>query len=97
MKKIKFSKELIPLIMNGEKTTTWRINDDKNLMARDILTLTNTDNVEFARGRIIEVKEKMFMDMNDKEREELRELNENHYNIEINDLTKLKKIRFKIL
>jgi hypothetical protein len=34
MKTLKFYDNLIPLILSGEKTSTWRIFDDKNLSAK---------------------------------------------------------------
>jgi len=35
MKSLKFSAELVPLILSGEKTMTWRFWDDKDLDSGD--------------------------------------------------------------
>lgn len=37
MKQLGFIEELIPLVKSGEKTVTWRVNDDKNLSAGDTI------------------------------------------------------------
>lgn len=60
MKTLKFTPELIPLILSGEKTSTWRIFDDKDLSVGDELSLVNkTTGEEFVKARIISVREKM--------------------------------------
>ncbi len=58
-KTIKFEEKLAQLILDGKKTSTWRLFDDKNLVTGDKLSLVNsgTGN-EFARAIIINVREK---------------------------------------
>jgi hypothetical protein len=59
MKNVKFTAELAQLIISGEKTSTWRLFDDKNLSLGDDLEFVNSDTGEkFGEARIIEVKEK---------------------------------------
>ena len=61
MKTLKFVTELIPLILSGEKTSTWRLFDDKDLQVGDELSFINrTTGEEFSRARIISVMEKTF-------------------------------------
>jgi hypothetical protein len=39
MKIVKFRDYLVPLVLSGEKTSTWRLFDDKNLSAEDEIEL----------------------------------------------------------
>ena len=59
MKKLKFKSNLVTGILSGERTTTWRFFDDKNLSAGDQLSLLDaaTGN-EFAKAEIVHVNEK---------------------------------------
>lgn len=43
MKALKFTPELSQLILDGKKTTTWRLFDDKDLKDGDIVTCLNSD------------------------------------------------------
>lgn len=66
MKVIKFSPLLVPLILSGEKTRTWRFFDDKDLSVGDELSLVNKQTLfEFAKAKIVFVKEKKFSDITD--------------------------------
>lgn len=59
MKTLKFVTELIPLILSGEKTVTWRIFDDKNLSLGDELSfIDRITREEFAKARIMTIREK---------------------------------------
>jgi hypothetical protein len=56
---VKFRPYLIDLILKGEKTSTWRLFDDKNLSVGDEITLMNWTTKEiFAKATITKVKEK---------------------------------------
>lgn len=56
MKMIKFAEELVPLILSGAKTSTWRVFDDKDLQEGDDLSFVNKQSgVEFARAQAIGV------------------------------------------
>lgn len=58
-KLIKFVPHLIPLVLSGEKTSTWRLFDDKDLLVGDNLILINkATGEEFAKARIVKVNEK---------------------------------------
>lgn len=58
-KKLHFEKKLVPLILSGEKVSTWRLWDDKNLTENDIVDFleSGTDN-HFATGKITKIIEK---------------------------------------
>lgn len=59
MKVLKFRPHLVKLILEGSKTTTWRLFDDKNLQAGDKLTLQNWETgKDFASAEITEITEK---------------------------------------
>lgn len=59
MKTLKFAPELVPLILSGEKTSTWRIFDDKDLSLGDELIFINkATKEEFAKARILTIREK---------------------------------------
>jgi len=66
MKTIKFRPALAKLILDGEKTTTWRLFDDKDLQAGDQVELMNWETKEvFGHATISEVYEKPIKDLND--------------------------------
>ncbi|MFA6094419.1 MAG: ASCH domain-containing protein [Candidatus Paceibacterota bacterium] len=59
MKTLKFRPELASLILLGEKTSTWRLFDDKNLTLGDEIILINkSTGEEFGKAVIIELREK---------------------------------------
>ena len=59
MKKIKFRRELAGLILNGQKSSTWRLFDDKDIQVGDNLKLVIWENGEvFATAAVIKVTEK---------------------------------------
>lgn len=57
-KTLKFDGSLVPLIFAGEKRTTWRVNDDKDLQEYDRLILINkTTGKAFAKAVIKHIEE----------------------------------------
>lgn len=61
MKTLKFKEKLSKLILSGEKTTTWRLFDDKDLQVGDEVSFLVKETLEeFAKVRLIEVKENVF-------------------------------------
>ena len=66
MKTIKFRPELAQLIIDGKKTTTWRLFDDKDLQAGDAVELMNKATLQpFGRAVISEVIEKPIKALDD--------------------------------
>lgn len=64
MKVIKFRPYLIPLVLSGEKNTTWRVNDDKDFQVGDEVSLVNWETLqEFSQGKVISVIEKKFKEV----------------------------------
>jgi len=59
MKSLKFKSNLAEQILNGNKTVTWRLFDDKNLQIDDELDFINFETGEhFAMAVVTETKEK---------------------------------------
>ena len=56
MKRLKFAEPLPAMVLGGEKTTTWRINDDKDVSIGDTLSLCDTDGREFAAALVHSVR-----------------------------------------
>lgn len=64
MKTLKFIPHLVPLVISGEKTSTWRLFDDKDLQNGDNLLLINKETgEEFAKATITKIKEKKLKDL----------------------------------
>ncbi len=107
MKTIKFSKTHMPSILSGQKTTTWRCFDDKDLRKGDeIVFLDHETKKPFVKAMLTEVKEKTFKELDKKDREGHEEFRDDkemlktyseYYKTEITPETPLKIIKFKIL
>ena len=107
MKTLKFRKELADQILDGKKTSTWRLFDDKNLSNGDEISLIIWETGEqFAVAKIIDVIEKSFNELNEKDFEGHEKFNSKEqmyknyskfYNKQINQFTKLKIIKFKLI
>ena len=66
MKSLKFRNYLVPLVLSGEKDSTWRLFDDKNLSIGDQIELKEFGNDEaFAHAKITKIIEKAFKDLSD--------------------------------
>lgn len=107
MKQMKFAKELVDLIQSGEKTSTWRLFDDKNLQTGDeVLFVRRPEIVPFAKARLTHVYEKKFKELTDTDKEGHEQFSTNHgmyttytgyYGRPVNGYTVVKIIRFEIL
>ncbi|MBI2003425.1 MAG: ASCH domain-containing protein [Parcubacteria group bacterium] len=59
MKSLKFQPHFVKEILEGRKTTTWRLFDDKDLKVGDKLEFLNAETLEkFAEAEIIDIKKK---------------------------------------
>ena len=57
-KQLKFREHLIPSILSGEKSSTWRLFDDKNLQVGDELEFINwSTKAKFGDAAILDMKE----------------------------------------
>jgi hypothetical protein len=106
MKRLKFSELLPVLILSGQKNTTWRINDDKNIEVGDTISLCYNDGREFAKAEVIQVKETTFENLTEEDKkghekfssdEEMYETYSRYYKMEVTPKTKVKIIKFRLL
>lgn len=107
MKTLKFRHHLVSKILDGSKTTTWRLFDDKNLQVGDKLKFLDWETGEkFAEAEITKIKEKRLggieeKDFNGHEKYEGKETMLNHYKKYYGDKvtlnTSIKMINFKLI
>lgn len=61
---------MVKEILEGRKTTTWRLFDDKDLQVGDKLSLLNFETgEEFAKAEITEIREKKLGELEDSDYE----------------------------
>ena len=107
MKTLKFAPQLVPLVLSGEKTSTWRLFDDKELAAGDVLRLMHKETGEvFAVARIAAVEEKALgkigaEDFSGHEKfesgEKVFEAYRGYYGDKVNENTIVKMIDFEVV
>lgn len=106
LKTLKFVEPLPELILAGKKTSTWRINDEKNIISGDILSLCYQGGKEFAQAEVLEVifsklgnlnpAEKAGHEQYDSEQAMYKTFSK-FYNMTVNSETEVKIIKFKLL
>lgn len=105
MKKLKFAHHLIEKVLNKQKDTTWRVDDEKDLLVNDLLSLRTNENEEFAQAKVIWVKQTTFENLTKEDAEghekftsqkEMYETYKKYYNKEITPQTQVKVIKFKL-
>jgi hypothetical protein len=107
MKILKFNASLVPTILDGSKTATWRLFDDKDLQAGEYIELRVFGSEEsFARARIVTVKELLFKDLTENDRlgHEAYQSNEQmyaefsrYYNTTVGPMTSLKIVNYQVI
>ena len=107
MKTLKFKKYLSELILSGNKTSTWRLFDDKDLSIGDRVSFVVWETgEEFAQVELIFVKETTFgqLTSNDwqghekfESDEEMYQTYEKYYNHLVDENTPVKIIKFRFL
>ena len=107
VKTLKFAPHLVPLVLSGEKTATWRLFDEKDLQEGDILDLLEQSNGNtFAQAVIVSVKEKQLQDLRDDDyvghekfesQEKMYETYRGYYGDRVTPETLVKIIRFEII
>ena len=105
MKRLKFFQKLVPLMLSGEKTTTWRLWDDKDLQIGDQVECLVSETMEpFGSFVITEVIEKPLKNLEESDfaghekyddLEKLYKDYTNYYQRQVNGDTMLKVVRFK--
>jgi hypothetical protein len=107
MKTLKFSQDLVELVKNGSKTSTWRLFDDKDIKVDDLVTLIKRPElIPFAEAKVTEVLVKSFKELIDEDKEGHEKFDSeelmyktysDYYKQEVNPDTEVKIIRFTIL
>lgn len=106
MKTLKFAPNLVSKVLDGEKTSTWRLFDDKDLRVGDELVLVNKETgEEFAKAVITKVREKKLKDLQDNDfeghekyesEEKMYETYRKYYGDKVNPDTIVKIIDFEL-
>ena len=106
MKHLKFQEQLVKLILEGKKHSTWRINDEKNIIVGDELSLQHKDGREFAKAQVTWTKETTFGNLTKEDKEgheqydsekEMYAAYSQYYNIQVTPQTRVKIIKFRLL
>ena len=107
MKTLKFKSHLAQQILDGTKTVTWRLFDDKDLQTGDKLELINSDTGEkFADAEIAGAREKKLGEIDDSDfdghekyesSEEMLRHYKEYYGDRVDLDTMIKIITFKLL
>jgi hypothetical protein len=107
MKTSKFRPHLVPKILDGTKTSTWRLFDDKDFHEGDLLELINKENLEvFAKAKIVSVEEKELGELTDEDwvghdkfesDEEMYSIFSKYYGKEVTPKDKIKIVVFELI
>ncbi len=107
MKTIKFKPHLVDQILEGSKTVTWRLFDDKDLRVGDELSFINSETGEhFANAKILAITEKKLDEIEEgdfkghekyKKRTEILDHYKEYYGDKVDWDTTVKMVRFKLL
>lgn len=107
MKTLKFRPHLIPPILSREKTSTWRLFDDKDLQVGDTIELINSDTKEvFGEADLTDVKEKPLGQLEDvdfeghekfESEEKMYETYRKYYGDKVDENIIVKIIKFKLI
>ena len=106
MKRLKFAPDLVPLILDGSKTSTWRMFDDKNLSVGDELEFVNAETGDvFAKAKISYVKTTCIANLSEDDRaghepfesdKKMLAWFQNAYDKGVTTATPLKIVRFRL-
>lgn len=107
MKQIKFSPELVVLIKNGSKTSTWRLFDDKDLKTGDVVEfVARPELTVFAQAKLTKVLEKKLGELTEEDKdghekfssdEEMYKTYEGYYKQPVGPDSPVKLIWFEIV
>ncbi|HLC68102.1 MAG TPA: ASCH domain-containing protein [archaeon] len=107
MKQLGFIEELIPLVISGEKTITWRVNDDKNLSVNDLVECVESKTrKQFCRIKLLSIRNTTFGQLTDDDwkghekfasSEAMYKQYSKNYGFKITPETPLKVINFRLI
>lgn len=105
MKTLKFREPLPEMILRGDKTKTWRINDKRGISKGDELSLCYNNAVEFAKAKAVHVTEKTFAQLTEEDfighehynsSEEMYRTYSGYYGFKVQPQTNVKIIEFRL-
>lgn len=106
MKSLKFAEPLPQLVLDGEKDTTWRIDDEKEIAVNNKLCLKDNEGREFAQARVFWTKMTAFGRLTEEDKDghesfesepEMYETYSNYYDMEVGSETPVKVIKFELV
>lgn len=107
MKTLKFRPELTLKILSGEKTSTWRLFDDKNLAVGDELLFLNKETLKsFGKAIITSIKIRTLGGLTEDDwighekfssKKEMYETYKKYYGDSVNEKTEVKIITFDFI
>jgi hypothetical protein len=107
MKTLKFRPHLAEMILKGEKTTTWRLFDDKDIQKGDHIALINWETKEeFAQAEVMDAWEKKLGEVEEKDfsghevfkdKEEMLAEYRHYYGDRVDLDSPVKIIKFKLI
>ncbi len=107
LKSLKFAPHLVPMVLSGEKYSTWRLWDDKNIEVGDELKLLGwPDLEEFGEAKVVKIIVKPLGQLTEEDRlghegfasdEQMYETYTNYYGRPVDPLTTVKIIWFELL
>lgn len=106
-KTLKFDPHLVPLVLSGQKVSTWRLWDDKDLQAGDeVAFIEFGTNKQFASAKLTKVLEKPLGELTTEDKkghetfsndEERYKTYERYYDKQVNAEISIKIILFKLI
>lgn len=106
-KTLKFAPDLVPLVLSGEKDSTWRLWDDKDLKKGDMITLVGRPELTpFATAEITSTIEKTIGELTEEDKKghepfttnkEMYKRYTEYYKKLVDPKTPLKIVRFKLI
>ncbi len=106
-KQLRFASDLVPLVLSGQKTSTWRLWDDKDLQEGDVITLIRRPELTpFAVVKITSCIEKLMGELTEADKkghepfrtdEEMLKVYSEYYKKPVGSETPVKILRFKLL
>ena len=105
MKKLRFAPHLVPLVLKGSKTTTWRLFDDKDLQVNDIFEMLHSETQEkFATGKITSINITTFKNLKKEDhqghesyKDVIKAYQKYYSDKKVDENTELKIIKFKLI
>jgi hypothetical protein len=107
MQSLKFAPELVPLVLSGEKTSTWRLFNEKHFIVNEIINLIKRPElIIFAKAKIISINIKKLGEITDSDyvghekfesTEKMYEAYRRYYHQEVDLNTEVTIIRFKLV